>query len=552
MPVVSDYTAILNGTSWWGTGVVGKPIFLTYSFNAERPSYPFDLSPIAPGAVPGQEFLDSFAPLSAQDMTFARNALTQWADASGITFFEVPSGQGDLQFSKFDFQTEPVLGTYGAFAYFPTLFEFAQTGDVVFGTHVNSYRTYLYPHEIGHALGLKHSHQGNFVLSPELDNWGQTVMSYNLSGPFNGTLGPLDIQAIQHLYGGPGSDGTQVASWAWDAVNYILTQTGGGGNDTIRGVHAADRIHGGAGNDILLADAGNDEVHGEDGNDTLYAGNGDDSVFGGAGRDTIYGEAAATQWIGNDILHGGDGDDTIYGERGALEDGGTDHLFGGNGDDMLAGDGGDDWVTGGAGNDLLNGATGFDIASYADAAARVIVTLGTPSAQDTYGAGIDTLIGLEGLAGSAFDDILTGNNGDNVLDGGAGSDTLAGGGGVDTGAFSGQLLDYTISQSGSSTIVSGADGTDTLTEIERLRFSDLEIADAARIIVWKCVMPVRRPELASLSNQQAFAPQAPQSGPDWIDTSSVATSLAPGAGPKLSLSLVESFRASSPSLFGVG
>ncbi len=31
---VSDYRALLSGSSWWGGGTVGKPAFVTYSFEA--------------------------------------------------------------------------------------------------------------------------------------------------------------------------------------------------------------------------------------------------------------------------------------------------------------------------------------------------------------------------------------------------------------------------------------------------------------------------------------------------------------------------------------
>jgi Ca2+-binding RTX toxin-like protein len=434
MPVVSDYTAIVSGTSWWGTATPGKPIFLTYSFNTA-------VQPYVAGFFE-QDFLDSFTPLTSDDMTLARNALSQWADASGITFFEVPAGEGDLQFGKYDFNAMASTTGYSGFANFPYgPGEFDLSGDI-FLTSRRTLPLQIFLHEIGHALGLKHSFAEPNLLPANLDNWGQTVMSYTSGGFSGSTLGPLDLQAIRSLYGAPDRDGTQVASWSWDSAQYILTQVGGAAADTIHGVHVGERIHGGSGNDVLLADAGNDELYGEDGNDRLYGGNGDDSAFGGAGTDTIFGEAAAIQWLGNDILYGGDDDDTIYGERGVDEPGGADQLFGENGDDKLYGDGGDDSLAGGAGNDALNG--------------------------------------------------------------GAGSNTLTGGDGIDTAAFSGALFDYTISQTGTSTIISGSGGTDTLTGIEQLTFNDITIMDAAHIIVLKCIMPVRTPEFISFAEPALF------------------------------------------------
>jgi serralysin len=49
-----------------------------------------------------------------------------------------------------------------------------------------------------------------------------------------------------------------------------------------------------------------------------------------------------------------------------------------------------------------------------------------PAAQATGGSGSDTLISIENLTGSGFNDSLTGNAGNNVLDGGAGTDFLNG------------------------------------------------------------------------------------------------------------------------------
>ena len=54
------------------------------------------------------------------------------------------------------------------------------------------------------------------------------------------------------------------------------------------------------------------------------------------------------------------------------------------------------------------------------------------SAQNTIGSGTDTLVNIENLTGSGFDDSLTGDAGANVLAGLAGNDRLIGGAGNDT------------------------------------------------------------------------------------------------------------------------
>jgi len=124
-------------------------------------------------------------------------------------------------------------------------------------------------------------------------------------------------------------------------------------------------------------------------------------------------------------LTGNGGDDVVY----ALA--GDDTLNGLGGDDNLLGQNGADMLEGGAGNDRLDGGGGTDTASYAGAAGRVIVSLAIASQQDTDGAGMDTLVSIENITGSAFNDTLTGNSQGNALNGGAGDDMLTGGAGAD-------------------------------------------------------------------------------------------------------------------------
>ena len=91
----------------------------------------------------------------------------------------------------------------------------------------------------------------------------------------------------------------------------------------------------------------------------------------------------------------------------------------------------------------------------------------------------DTLIGnglpnaLTGLSGA---DTIGGQDGNDTLYGGTGNDTLDGGVGIDTALFAGNRASYTISRPAFNHIVSGIDGSDTLSTIERLQFSDKKIA----------------------------------------------------------------------------
>nr|WP_290429085.1 hypothetical protein [Caenimonas aquaedulcis] len=122
------------------------------------------------------------------------------------------------------------------------------------------------------------------------------------------------------------------------------------------------------------------------------------------------------------------------------------------GDDSLSGGDGDDTLTGGAGNDTLNGGAGSDTAAYTDAMVAVRVNLASAVAQNTAGAGVDTLVSIENVFGGQGNDTLTGNGEANRLEGGAGDDSIDGGAGIDS-LYGGSGNDMLA---GSGTLAGGA------------------------------------------------------------------------------------------------
>ena len=111
-------------------------------------------------------------------------------------------------------------------------------------------------------------------------------------------------------------------------------------------------------------------------------------------------------------------------------------MRGNGGNDLLYGENGADVLVGGTGDDLLDGGAGGDRASYsAGATAGITVDLRLQGvAQDMGAFGFDTLVGIEALTGTQFDDVLTGDAGDNFIYGGplmTGNDTISGGDGDD-------------------------------------------------------------------------------------------------------------------------
>jgi len=177
---------------------------------------------------------------------------------------------------------------------------------------------------------------------------------------------------------------------------------------------------------------------------------------------------------------------------------------------LIDGGRGNDFLTGGAGADDLRGGKGSDTADYSTSSLAVQVNLGAGTAAGGDAAG-DTLTDIENITGSVFDDTLTGDNndnalrggdgvddinggqgadmlsggtgnddlsgdaGDDVLFGGLGDDSLTGGAGDDTAHYVGAFADYTVTDHGTHYTVSGLEGTDTLTDVEFVRFNDKRI-----------------------------------------------------------------------------
>lgn len=83
------------------------------------------------------------------------------------------------------------------------------------------------------------------------------------------------------------------------------------------------------------------------------------------------------------------------------------------------------------------------------------------------------------IIGSAGADSISGTSGNDKLQGLAGNDSLNGGGGTDAALFSGNRSTYTLARTASGFTVAAqgaSDGTDTLTNIERLQFADSKLA----------------------------------------------------------------------------
>jgi Ca2+-binding RTX toxin-like protein len=257
---------------------------------------------------------------------------------------------------------------------------------------------------------------------------------------------------------------------------------------------------------VITATRINDTITGTSGDDSIVGSRLGDLIDGGGGADTIDGGMTNIEVPnGTDTIHGGAGDDSITGNSGGL-------MYGEDGNDsMIAITDAGTLMEGGAGNDRLDGLVSVGSttgASYLSALSGVHVSLDISAPQDVGGGmGIDTLLHMASVTGSAFNDTLTalsqttlslaggsglaGEGGDDLLIGGlaadnfapgAGNDTILGGAGQDILIYGDDGLGTTVT--GGLTVdlrivgpqtIGGGMGIDSLDSIERVsagRFGD--------------------------------------------------------------------------------
>ncbi len=212
-------------------------------------------------------------------------------------------------------------------------------------------------------------------------------------------------------------------------------------------------------------------------------GAGDDFIDGGVDRDTANYTDSSVGVTVSLLLQGaaqntGNGMDTLVGFESLWGSGHGDsltgdaaanNLLGQAGDDALFGLEESDFLTGGFGNDLIDGGAGEDYALYLEATSGVTVSLGLQgAAQNTGVTGLDTLVSIERLVGSQFDDVLTGDGGDNGFVGAGGRDLISGGGGIDWASYSGATSGVTVSLLNKKYQDTVGAGFDMLVSIESL------------------------------------------------------------------------------------
>jgi serralysin len=332
-------------------------------------------------------------------------------------------------------------------------------------------------HEIGHALGLKHPHDGGLagyttyaeagVSAADDGYW--TIMSYVTTSHYidygnAATPMAIDILAAQTLYGAnvTTNAGDDVYYLENDGVLYTIYDVAG--RDAISGIRlsqgAVIDLSFGSQQDSLsktsiafftiIEDAVgsnyDDDIYGNEYDNELVGLGGGDLLKGHGGDDILFGDD------GVDFLEGGDGNDQLIGGNG------NDNLWGDDGHDKIWGQVGDDFITGNNGDDYLDGGDGDD---------------------HIYGRGEYDLpiVGSDNdmIFGGLGNDLLVGDGGDNYIDGGAG---------LDVALYNYNQSNYSILKTSTGFDVAsgyGHEGVDTLVDVEFLVFADGEI-DTSTII----------------------------------------------------------------------
>lgn len=488
-----------SGEVWANTGT---GITLDFMFWTATPSY----------YLPGDYEQDNFQSFDAGMQTATYTALAMVSSFCNITFNEVFI-EADAELGFASAQLDPQAG---AWAYYPDATDpiggdvwmnntYPESVDLTEGT----YGFLALIHEIGHALGLKHSFESPSLPAAE-ESSVYTVMSYTNTF-YNQTYALYDIAALQSLYGANMTyntgddtytivDGETMCIWdaggndTWDGsgVSQGLTLNMNAGTISSVGTDrmiaiafgvTIENAIGSAFSDTITGNNAGNIIDGGDGSDIIYMGSGGDTVDGGLGTDTVYINAmwedvaftfvdpvtctstsaqGADTYINVETFYFING----YLSRAELEAGDSPHgleltgggtkdvLVGGAYNDTLSGGDGSDTISGGAGNDTLDGGTGKDKMTggtgndvyYVDVSGDATLETILPS------GGIDTVHSTINWTMQTGIENL-------ILEGLA----IRGTGNGLNNAITGNALNNVLSASSGNDTLTGGDGSDTLT-----------------------------------------------------------------------------------------
>ena len=434
----ADIDGLLAGAAWTGA--------ITYSFPNSTIYYPS--SGYSQTNEPG---VAGFAQAPAAMQAAINYAIGLIQSYTSINISNAGNGAADIEIAQ-----SPAANPT-SYAYYPG--NYSAGGDVWFGTAYNysaaqlgNYFFVTALHELGHALGLKHSQEtggvANVAVPTAHDDSEYTVMSYRsyVGAPLNGytaeqwgfpqTYMANDILALQTLYGANYNtqSGNTVYSWSpttgQEFINGVAQLAPGGGA-------------GGSANRVF---------------ETIWDGNGVDTYDLSNYTTSVSINLNPGAWTTTSTV-------------------------------QLANLGSGNYA---AGNILNAYLYNSDPRSYIENA--------------NGGSGNDTLVG------NAIANVLNGGTGNDTFTGGGGNDTIIGGTGTDTAVYSGNRANYLITYNSPTqtfTIVDQRggtpDGTDTVTGVENLQFADMTVATSSLIPNQAPVLTVPSANVAATAGQSIAA-----------------------------------------------
>jgi serralysin len=341
------YVDGILGDTRWATNT------LTYSFPASASNYGTPYGNGEPG--------NNFGVLNATQQATVVSVLAMYASVANLTFTattESNSNHGDIRFARSDAPST-------AWAYYPNAF-YQEGGDVWVNSSTGWYDSptrgnYAYVtfiHEIGHALGLDHAHQGYSVPTGR-DSMEYTVMSYrsyvgaststgytNETWSFAQSLMMYDIAAVQYLYGANYTTNSGNTTYSWSSTTGEMFINGVG-----QGAPGANRIF------LTVWDGGGVDTYDFSNYTTGLTIN----LAPGEWTTTSANQLAWLSWDGSQIADGNIANALLYNDdsRSLIE-----NARGGSGNDSITGNRANNVLWGNGGNDVLNGGTGQDSAGY--------------------------------------------------------------------------------------------------------------------------------------------------------------------------------------------